>query len=257
MSINSTKNGQVKSYSEWKKQTKGSFKPFNRTTPKKELQHTRLRKHSSSVSCNSIENRQVESYNYEKFWSEWKKQKQVKGSFKPFWDNWLKQKKAGSLDLRSVCSEWLNGYKWDWFTSLTFRNRITAKAANKKWNKWLKALENELNDRVGYFRCTELQKGRKVLHFHSLMLNLSGLHTRTMGNWLKAEKLLKKIKEDPEEEEIEELAIRIFWEDQWNEIAGFGRIYPYDPKKGGNYYLSKYISKELSDYKLGGCILKI
>jgi len=158
--------------------------------------------------------------------------------------------------LRSVWSEWLNGYKWDWFTSLTFRNRITAKAANKKWNKWLKVLENELNDRIGYFRCTELQKGRKVLHFHSLILNVSGLHTRTMGNWLKAEKLLKKIKEDPEEEEIEELAIRIFWEDQWNEIAGFARIYPYDPEKGGNYYLSKYVSKELSDYKLGGCILK-
>jgi len=159
--------------------------------------------------------------------------------------------------LRSVWSEWLDEYKWDWFASLTFRNEVTKKtSANKKWNKWLKALENELNDRVGYFRCTELQKGRKVLHFHSLMLNLSGLHTRTMGNWLKAEKLLKKKKEDPPGEEIEELAIRIFWEDQWNEIAGFGRIYPYDPKKGGNYYLSKYISKELSDYKLGGCILK-
>lgn len=204
----------------------------------------------------TIENRQVKSYNYEEFWSEWPEQKKRGKAFKDFWAEWLKRKKVGSLNLRGVWSEWLNGYNWDWWITLTFRNRVTAKTANKKWNRWLKVLEMELDDRVGYFRCTELQKGRKVLHFHSLMLNVSGLHTRTMGNWLKAEKILKKIKEDPSEEEIEQLAVCIYWGDKWNEIAGFGRIYKYDPGKGANFYLCKYISKELSDYKLGGCILR-
>ena len=189
--------------------------------------------------------------------------RQVKPSFEEIWtakpqltEITAKGKVKKVKSLREIWSEWLNGYNWDWWVTLTFRNRITAKTANKKWNKWLRALEMELDDKVGYFRCTELQRGRKVLHFHSLMLNVSGLHTRTMGNWLKAEKILKKIKEDPSEEEIEQLAICIYWGDKWNEIAGFGRIYPYDPGKGANSYLTKYISKELSDYKLGGCILR-
>jgi len=189
--------------------------------------------------------------------------KQVKLSWKEIWtakpqesvltaEGKLKEVRS----LRSVWSEWLNGYNWDWWITLTFRNKVSRKSADKKWNKWLRVLEKQLDDRVGYFRCTEIQKGRKVLHFHSFMLNVSGLHVRTMGNWLKAEKILKKIKKDPSQEEIEQLAICIYWGDQWNEIAGYGRIYCYNPAKKASYYLTKYISKELSDYRLGGCILK-
>jgi len=158
--------------------------------------------------------------------------------------------------LRQAWAEWLNGYNWDWWITLTFRNRLTANGANKKWNKWLRSLEKELDDKVGYFRVSEIQKRREVLHFHSLMLNLTRLHTRTLGNWLKAEKILKKRISDPSTEEIEQLAVRFYWMDQWNKIAGFARIYCYDPNKKASYYLTKYISKELSDYKLGGYIIK-
>jgi len=158
--------------------------------------------------------------------------------------------------LRETWAEWLNGYSWDWWVTLTFRDKVTRKTANRKWNKWFRALEKELDDKVGYFRCTELQKHREVLHFHSLMLNLARLHTRTLGNWLKAEKVLKKAISSPSTEEIEQLAVRFYWMDQWNEIAGFARIYKYDPTRGAHHYLCKYITKEHSDYKLGGCILR-
>jgi len=197
------------------------------------------------LSYNSTENRQVKP-SFEEIWVA-KPQESVFNA-----EGKLKEVRS----LRFIWSEWLNGYNWDWWITLTFRNRVTAKSANKKWNKWLRMLEKQLDDRVGYFRCTELQKGRKVLHFHSLMLNVSGLHTRTMGNWLKAEKILKKIKEDPSEEEIEQLAVCIYWGDKWNELAGFARIYRYDSTKKASYYLTKYISKELSDYRLGGQILR-
>ncbi len=189
--------------------------------------------------------------------------RQVKPSFKEIWTAKPQESVLGAKgelkeirSLRSIWSEWLNGYNWEWFTSLTFRNRVTAKTANKKWNKWLRALEMEVGDKVGYFRVSEIQKRRKVLHFHSLMLNVSGLHTRTMGNWLRAEKILKKGTSDPSTEEIEQLAVRLYWMNRWNEIAGFSRIYKYDPGKGATAYLTKYVSKELTDYELGGCILR-
>jgi len=126
--------------------------------------------------------------------------------------------------LRELWSEWLNEYDWNWWTTLTFRNKVTKKAANKKWNRWLRAIEEETEVSPGYFRVTENQE-RNVLHFHALMLGVEHLR-------------------------------RLTFMDRWFEIAGYARIYPYDSKRGANHYLTKYISKELSDYKFGGCILK-
>jgi len=197
------------------------------------------------LTYNSTENRQVK-LSREEIWTA-KPQESVFGA-----DRKLKEIRS----LRSIWSEWLNVYNWDWWVTLTFRNRVTAKAANKKWNKWLRALEMELDDKAGYFRVSEIQKRREVLHFHSLMLNLSELHTRTIGNWLRAEKILKKGTSDPSTEEIEQLAVRLYWMNRWNEISGFARIYKYDPGKGATAYLTKYVSKELTDYELGGCILR-
>jgi len=138
-------------------------------------------------------------------------------------NNSTEQEKIKSL--KDTWSEWLNGYNWDWWVTLTFRDKVITKTANRKWNRWLRGLENELNDELGYFRVTELQKRRQVLHFHALMLNMQGLR-------------------------------RLTWMDEWNRIAGYARIYPYDKTRGAHYYLCKYISKELSAYKLGGKVLK-
>lgn len=124
--------------------------------------------------------------------------------------------------LKKTWSEWLNEYDWDWWTTLTFRNKVTKKVADRKWYQWLRAIEEKAEP--GYFRTTENQE-RNVLHFHALMLGVKHLR-------------------------------RLTFMDRWFEIAGYARIYPYDPGKGANHYLTKYILKELSDYKFGGCILK-
>lgn len=158
--------------------------------------------------------------------------------------------------VKSVRESWanfINQWRWQWFITLTFRDKVNQKTANRKWNQWLRAIERALCHDIGYFRASELQSRRKVVHFHSLMLNIEGLDKYSIDSYLRAEKYFKQYKG---RESIEELAVRFFWMDEWNKIAGFGRIYAYDPTKGAHWYLCKYITKELSDYKLGGCVLK-
>lgn len=161
--------------------------------------------------------------------------------------------------VKDAWSEWLGRYSWDWWTTLTFRNTITTRTANHKWCKWIRAIENELKDEVGYFRVSEVQRGREMLHFHALMLNLNGLETYTNTNWLRAKAVLEKKMSspgDPSLEEIRQLAVRFYWMDRWNKISGFARIFKYNPTLGAKFYLTKYIAKELSDYKVGGKILR-
>jgi len=136
-----------------------------------------------------------------------------------------KVKSESPKSLRDTWAEWLNEYAWDWWCTFTFRDNVTAKTANKKWYKWLRIAENELNEALGYFRVTETQKARQVLHFPALMLNVKQLR-------------------------------RLTYMDHWNRIAGYARIYAYQKTQGAEHYLTKYISKELSDYKFGGCILR-
>lgn len=127
--------------------------------------------------------------------------------------------------LKEAWAEFIEEYTWEWWVSLTFRDKVSTKTANRKWNKWLKALEKELEDQVGYFRVTELQRPRNCLHFHALMLNLKG-------------------------------ARRLTWMDRWDLIAGYARIFPYEKSKGANHYLCKYVTKQIAEHKFGGCILK-
>lgn len=127
--------------------------------------------------------------------------------------------------LRESWATFLNNFNWDWWVTLTFRDKQTTNSANRKWNVWLKGLENERDNKVGYFRVTELQRLRNNIHFHALMLNLRGIR-------------------------------RLTWMDEWDRIAGFARIYPYKKNKGANYYLCKYVTKQIAEHKFGGLVLK-
>jgi len=127
--------------------------------------------------------------------------------------------------LKETWSEWLNRYNWDWYVTLTFRHPVSAKVAHHLWCKWIRALEKQLDDGVGYFRVSEIQRGRQILHYHALMLNVRRLR-------------------------------RLTWMDRWYQISGIARIFAYDYQRGANFYLSKYITKELSDYQISGKILQ-
>jgi len=159
--------------------------------------------------------------------------------------------------LKETWAKWLNGYSWEWFVTLTFRHRQSRQGADRKWYKWLRKLENELGEQIGYFRCSEIQKTRNAIHFHALLLNITKLERYDYNNYFRAKQYYKKKKIDPTEEQLRQLAIRFYWNDQWYEIAGIGRVLPYEKAASG--YLSKYVKKELrelSDYKFGGLVLK-
>lgn len=129
------------------------------------------------------------------------------------------------VNLRDIWADFLQQFSWNWFITLTFRNKVSKQTANRKWNTWLTEIEKEIDAIPGYFRVSEMQ-ARGVLHFHSLMLDV---------------KTLK----------------RLTWMDEWSKIAGYARIFKYEPSRGARFYLcNRYIVKELSDWKIGGSILK-
>jgi hypothetical protein len=123
-----------------------------------------------------------------------------------------------------LVNEWaafLDHWPWDWFTTNTFREEIHPESAGKVWNKWLHQLNREIfgsrywnrpNDGVIWARGLEYQR-RGVIHFHGLI-----------GR-------------------VPELTAPLVWMDKWNDLAGFARIFPYDPGKGARFYLSKYVLK--------------
>lgn len=117
---------------------------------------------------------------------------------------------------------------WDWFASLTFRDKpYDARAPG--WNKvgWgysttaCDRFLREVGEQKGlhdfhWFRAREYQEWRGVPHWHLLLGGVQDL--RRDGAWQ--------------------------W---WFEKYGQGRILPYDSKLGARFYLCKYVTKELGD----------
>lgn len=103
-------------------------------------------------------------------------------------------------------------YDWDWFATLTFKNRIGEGYANEDWSSFCKELRHKTGHRVEFVRVTEWQK-RKVPHYHSLISNVRGVDPREMQEW-------------------------------WYNHFGIARILPYQPKRGALYYLGKYLLKD-------------
>jgi hypothetical protein len=110
---------------------------------------------------------------------------------------------------------------WDWFCNLTFRESVHPEQADKRYRRWLRAINRERYGRrcdtrgqgVWWVRALEKQK-RDVIHFHAL---LGGVGTSLR---------------------------RLFHMDEWDRENGYARIYAYDPLRGERYYCAKYVAKE-------------
>lgn len=123
--------------------------------------------------------------------------------------------------LPDVWAGFLNRWKWNWFTTNTFRNEIHPEASDKTWNLWIHQLNRQIfgarywkraSDGVIWARGQEYQR-RGVIHFHALI-----------GR-------------------IPDSVRRLDWMDCWDDLAGFARIEKYDPAKGARFYLGKYVLK--------------
>ena len=122
---------------------------------------------------------------------------------------------------RVALGEFLSRPQWEWYTTHTFRAEyVSPKEADRHWQAWLNTLcqasRNKGLERPFYFRVTELQN-RGTLHFHSLI--------GSVGN-------------------IRRLLFKDFWE-----LNGYARVEAYDPDRGANFYVGKYLTKTEGDIR--------
>lgn len=136
----------------------------------------------------------------------------------------------GGLEKRAnkAFGEWLSGPPWGWYTTHTFKqDYVSPKGADRKWYSWFNSV------RVGvkaqgytpsvwgsqapfYFRVAEYQD-RGTLHYHALVGGVGDIR-------------------------------RLFFKDLW-ELYGFARVEAYEPGRGANYYVGKYLTKADGDIR--------
>jgi hypothetical protein len=128
-------------------------------------------------------------------------------------------------DLRDAWAEFLAGYSFQWFATLTFENRIHPEAALKRWRLFTNNLNRALYGRrwhktdhggVFWILGVEYQK-RQVIHFHALM---------------------------GADHDLNQSARRLTWMDYWGEIAGFARIEAVRSQESALRYVTKYVVKD-------------
>jgi hypothetical protein len=123
---------------------------------------------------------------------------------------------------------WLSLPEWDWYTTHTFKAEyVSPRAADEHWYAWFNSLRVTAKAKgltpsiygaaaPFYFRVTEYQD-RGTLHYHALIGGVGD--TR-----------------------------RLLFKDLW-EPSGFARVEAYEPGKGANYYVGKYLTKADGDIR--------
>lgn len=114
-------------------------------------------------------------------------------------------------------SQFVSGYSWNWWVTLTFRESKHPEAAAKIFDAFIHILNKEIfgnryykkkNIGVIWARATERQD-RGAIHYHVLI-----------GN-------------------VPDRVRRLDYVDLWNEMAGFAQVMKYEPGHGAEGYLSK------------------
>lgn len=115
-----------------------------------------------------------------------------------------------SADATDAFGVHLTRFPWQWYVTLTFRNEVGEQAANSALWQFNRTIRKAQGFAPGFIWVTERQR-RDVPHFHGLMLNVGNLR-------------------------------RLDAKDAW-ECNGYARVEPYDPMRGANYYIGKYLFK--------------
>jgi hypothetical protein len=120
-------------------------------------------------------------------------------------------------------AEWLNTKNWSAFCTFTSHRRITIKSARRKMRELADYLISEYGKEFMMFWVAEPFQDKLSYHIHALIkLDQSVQHIKT--SILHAWHLVAK----PEGHKKHNLAA----------------VEEYDPSKGGNYYVSKYLNRE-------------
>jgi hypothetical protein len=126
-------------------------------------------------------------------------------------------------NLRDQMATWVNKFEWQIFMTGTFQPERSTKDTIRT-KKRFKSFLGDLSEKFGknnieYFLAVERFRLSDETHCHALLNGLDGLTYRQIG-------------------EI------------WRERFGREEVEKYDPTKGANYYLTKYVTKELCDWDL-------
>ena len=136
---------------------------------------------------------------------------------------------------RNAFGEWLSLPPWDWYTTHTFRAEyVSPKEADRHWYSWFNSLRVAAvakgltpscygDTAPFYFRVAEYQD-RGTLHYHALIGNVG---------------------------DIRRLLFKDFWE-----LHGFARVEKYEPSRGANFYVGKYLTKADGDIRFSHNLTK-
>jgi hypothetical protein len=114
--------------------------------------------------------------------------------------------------------QFLSGFPWDWFLTLTFKDEVGSFRAHRLFGFFVRDIEKASGIPIFWFRADEIGfHGR--FHIHALIGNVASLR-------------------------------RLTWMDRWNKLAGIARILPFDSKRGAAYYCAKYVTKQSGDWEL-------
>lgn len=110
--------------------------------------------------------------------------------------------------------------RFKWYATLTFRFPTPVEKAKKCFERWIHKINRKKfgtryykkHKGIHYVIATEYQQ-RGVVHLHCL---IADVEDQTPSSWAK----------------------------EWNKIAGFAKIEPYDRNLGACYYLSKCVKKD-------------
>lgn len=112
-------------------------------------------------------------------------------------------------ELIDAYEEWLDGLKWLWFATLTFRGSPSPRKANDLFHVWISEIrKREGTDAFSWVRVAERGSSREHLHFHVLV---AGLRDPCKWDWVL----------------------------RWEKLAGDSMIFYYQRGRGGIRYMLK------------------
>jgi len=135
----------------------------------------------------------------------------------------------------------LDAFKWDWFGTYTLNMQARPETAHSMFRNHLAFLEKHAHLPVYAFRGDEYGVLYGRYHIHALLGNV-GEFPAFCG-----ERLLSR---GPGEKPRPCCGTH-----SWP--GGYARVYQYDPAKGASGYVSKYVTKDFSDYDLFGNFILI